>query len=1842
MRNSVVIRGLFLMLLVASLFIFGVNPGSAAYITAGDSQWLQNASSIYYNSGNVGIGTTEPSYLLEVDGNAAVSTLYVTTQLSGDSYVYFYDEGTTSYKHLFYDKYDSGSLPTGAHFTFNDDLKVEGEFHITGQSELMGNVGIGTTAPVAKLDVVGGNLRVYNGGSGIYLKPGVSSSAPNLIGNGGNSGEETAVYGGGDVSVNIDSNNNGTNSFYVRQNAQSAGNILFKVGEDGLSYFNGTNVGIGTTNPTTKLYINGGTGDAVNVGGGRIRGLNTTPVNADEAVPLTYLESNYAPIGTGAGSAFVQGGNSFGTTAILGTNDNYPLHIETNGATKMTVTTGGNVGIGTTAPGVKLEVKGEDILTEIGTDSSTVLRLWRDVTEGGSKNSVVDLKISRWRGDTNDYPATRLDFVLNGTTNDDSPDINVMSLLAGYGGGSSEGRVGIGTTAPRSKFEVVSGTANVNADAAGVAGNFTGPTQVGQGSLLSLESNDAEATDKGGILGFGGRYSGSSYANWASIKGLKTNSTSGNYSGYLSFFTRLNGAGSVERMRITDTGNIGIGTTAPSSKLSTYSSVGYTDVPDMLKIETYRSDFTSIGGSSLLFKNQDGNDPVNEARIKVVTENDGSLGINNEGSSSFIFNMTHSGVAYDRVIFRGDGNVGIGTTTPSTKLFVDAGTGDVVNVGGGRIRGLNTTPTNADEAVPLDYLQSNYAPIGTGAGSAFVQGGNSFGTTANLGTNDNYPLHIETNNATKMTVTTGGYVGIGTTNPGGRLSFGSSINDNIINLYESSNDKYGFGVRSSQLMIYSGVQGAASGGITLGKFDGTTFTESMRVTNAGNVGIGLTNPTARLHVSGNATIDDKLIYTNKGDNMLLDSEFSNMGYWGGESEYVVQTDTLPNGYVVNVYKQTTTGSNMLSSTAVPYDNTKMYKISLWMKTTTGGAGRKYFGLHTYDAAGAATGVYNSGGALNTNPYSFAGDIPGTGWHYISYYLLPSNASTTFSCPADNYGSCFRSNPTATKILLRFGNYSYTSGTVDLYAALPTIEEVDAEHSFSPQLRDTRLLIQAGGGETYMGGDVDIIGNVGVGITNPNAKLAVTGGNIFINDAAITSATPKAAITKEYLDSAISTAVGEPVGAGSSGQTLRNTGSAWVANSTLFNNGTNVGIGTTAPGSYRLYVKDNSYTSGIAYAGASMRAPIFYDSNDTSYYANPASISYFNDMRANIFYDKGNTGYYMDPAGTSIFNSLRASVFYDRSNTAYYVDPAGTSHLNVASFVGNVGVGITNPNAKLAVTGGNIFINDAAITSATPKAAITKEYLDSTISTVVGEPVGAGSSGQTLRNTGAAWVANSILFNNGTNVGIGTTNPGSKLEVNGTAYFNNTVTLRTNYNKTLKNYFKNDDTESFINIDDNMTIAEIAEALGRGSNTSGMTKVDDSTAPAPGAFEVSGYQGWDSSIDWKVDQDSEYIFETWIKVVSSTATTQRFYAGWTMYNSSKVSFGNVARYWGSIGTEYDSNSHNDGEWHHVVARISGVGSSYGNFIDGTEYARLVLLLNYNSGDTVTRYAGMKLYKSKKIFTSIYAANGGYSAVDTDGKLVMDYDGNVYPNNLVVSGAGPHYFSNGNVFINSAVITSATPKAAITKEYLDSALTTQDTNWNLNGSNLYASSTSWNVGIGTTTNQFLHKLNVDGSIFATGLDIDGGDITMSGGDITGINKLAVLTIDPLYNIKGVNYSTFASAIVGGVKEEYLGRGELRDLTTRGEYELVLNFDQIKEGSDLWVWRQVVDFSPENIEANITPYGNYAQVYYLIKDNSIIFRSDREIDVSYRLVGKRCDWRQWPTKAIDQKEKPGMVIY
>ena len=120
-------------------------------------------------------------------------------------------------------------------------------------------------------------------------------------------------------------------------------------------------------------------------------------------------------------------------------------------------------------------------------------------------------------------------------------------------------------------------------------------------------------------------------------------------------------------------------------------------------------------------------------------------------------------------------------------------------------------------------------------------------------------LQAAGSSGTGLIVTNANNVGIGTTAPNAKLSFGTSVQDNDIYLYDGTSDKYGFGVRSSQFMIYSGAGGASTGGVTLGKFDGTTFTEAMRIRNDGNVGIGTTAPAYKLAVAGTIWANGTLV-----------------------------------------------------------------------------------------------------------------------------------------------------------------------------------------------------------------------------------------------------------------------------------------------------------------------------------------------------------------------------------------------------------------------------------------------------------------------------------------------------------------------------------------------------------------------------------------------------------------------------------------------------------------------------------------------------------------------------------------------------------------------------------------------------------------------------------------------------------------------------------------------------------------------------------------------------------------------------------------------------------------------
>lgn len=159
---------------------------------------------------------------------------------------------------------------------------------------------------------------------------------------------------------------------------------------------------------------------------------------------------------------------------------------------------------------------------------------------------------------------------------------------------------------------------------------------------------------------------------------------------------------------------------------------------------------------------------------------------------------------------------------------------------------------------------------------------------------------LQTNGTEHFSVTKAGVgyfsgnVGIGTSSPGEKLQVVGSIRVNTTgtifsNTYSAGNTQTWFVNNSSSSDVYltndtaqryrmlTGVghtwETAASG--TAGA--SVSWVERMRITSAGNVGIGTSNPNTSLHTAGSLTVNDRVFLQRASSNLFL----SIASYWNG-------------------------------------------------------------------------------------------------------------------------------------------------------------------------------------------------------------------------------------------------------------------------------------------------------------------------------------------------------------------------------------------------------------------------------------------------------------------------------------------------------------------------------------------------------------------------------------------------------------------------------------------------------------------------------------------------------------------------------------------------------------------------------------------------------------------------------------------------------------------------------------------------------------------------------------------------------------------------------------------------
>lgn len=352
------------------------------------------------------------------------------------------------------------------------------------------------------------------------------------------------------------------------------------------------------------------------------------------------------------------------------------------------------------------------------------------------------------------------------------------------------GKVSIGSTSFPGIFNIMNNGATPDINFETYSTTARTLLQLRRGRGTSAGPSLVQNGDELGRLYFQG-YDGGAFSNGAAV-GATVDATPGasDMPASLVFYTSPDGTNSItERMRITNTGRVGIGTTGPGA----------------------------------LLEASDANNPV--LKLTKTGAGAGSIDLIQDGSQPRIFGPSglslYMGVTGDAVgsglTLKPGGNIGVSNSNPQTKLHV--GSGAMFN------------STNADNFILSTFTNTpnpNFTiGMGNGAGGISTNwlSGNSSGHVG-IGTASPITrLHVSGSIA-KTTVAYSHTTFIGTndaSNPLGLSVYARGDGTGTVRYVDLQSEEYG----------------------------ATTYRTLVLNGNGGNVGIGQPNPTEKLHVSGN-------------------------------------------------------------------------------------------------------------------------------------------------------------------------------------------------------------------------------------------------------------------------------------------------------------------------------------------------------------------------------------------------------------------------------------------------------------------------------------------------------------------------------------------------------------------------------------------------------------------------------------------------------------------------------------------------------------------------------------------------------------------------------------------------------------------------------------------------------------------------------------------------------------------------------------------------------------------------------------------------------------------------------
>ncbi len=790
-----------------------VGTNTINYLSKWDGTALVTSS--VYDNGNVGIGTSAPQGLLHVSGST--NTLLKVG------------------KHALLSGLDN-----------NNNFDTAGSVTITGGSDLLG-IGKGAGSVTLTAGALGGTDRAkillnsvgFGGtGGGILISGGFNTAGSISVGrrmyngspaggvviSGGEGGSNgnggsvtlTAGTGTGDVSYR-------GGDVFIKSGAgvspSPAGNIIFKIGDVGIAKIDSLGrMGIGTSNPGAKLEVNGNIKIADgSQGAGKVLTSDANGLASWQNV----LGSEYDPVfgaspAGGVSSTDITNWNTsygWGDHALAGYLTSFTemdTMIWKKNASNIYYNSG-NVGIGTNSPVNALSVAGSANFS-----TSVLSPLYTPLVGEGNSLSIVA---------------------------NDNPNGDGGSIMITAGTGQAQGGHPGGDIILRSGSLMSEGYATPISSTIILTGNQT--SQGGPGGNINIQGGAGTYNRPGGSVWMVAGSGNPTYANGAggnvyvtagngsgsnpSGNTIVSAGSGGTGNGYIGFQL-----GSLEKMRVAASGNIGIGTTTPQGLLHVSGSTN-----TLLKVSKHA-----------LLSGLDNNSALDTAGSVIITGGSDVAGIGKGAGSvtltagawggtdraNIVLNSVRTGGTGGGILISGGFNTA-GSISVGRRMYNGSPAGGVVisgGVGGSNGNGGSVTLVAGTGTGDVSYRGGDVI-IKSGAGVSPSPAGN---------------IIFKIGDVSVAKIDSLGRMGIGTSNPGAKLE----VNGNI---------KIADGSQGAGKVLTSDANGLASWGSISGyetdpevgvntsnylsKWDGTSLVTSSVYDN-GNVGIGTTITDARLQI----------------------------------------------------------------------------------------------------------------------------------------------------------------------------------------------------------------------------------------------------------------------------------------------------------------------------------------------------------------------------------------------------------------------------------------------------------------------------------------------------------------------------------------------------------------------------------------------------------------------------------------------------------------------------------------------------------------------------------------------------------------------------------------------------------------------------------------------------------------------------------------------------------------------------------------------------------------------------------------------------------------------------------